>query len=326
MEEPAEELRQEPVEEPAEELRQEPLEERQVEERREEPIEEVIGEGELTRQQITIKDKLTPFLMNDENGEIWIPNDITRLSIIISRGDTINPNEENINNLERRLANIINYKRDSEWNQVDISDIKEIILKTNPAVDWEVNQREPMNQRLRKLLNNSPPIVEEEARQDPSEEQRREEPIEEQRREEPGEEQRREEQRSEEPSEEQRRQDPIEEEVVSEPERNLVNTRNTIPEGEPQIDIEEKDLEDLSPGNFNYTTTVVPLPGNMSEITIKIRVPSNAVSNLKSPGGNSEEESIKDIVTTSLFGGRKTRQNKKNGKKQKKTIRKRYNK
>ena len=75
--------------------------------------------------------------------------------------------------------------------------------------------------------------------------------------------------------------------------------------------------------NFNYTTTVVALPNNMSEITIKIRVPSSAVSNLTSQGGNTEEESIKDIVNTSLFGGRKTRQNKKNGKKQKKTIRKR---
>ena len=66
----------------------------------------------------------------------------------------------------------------------------------------------------------------------------------------------------------------------------------------------------------------------MSEITIKIRVPSNAVSNLTAQGGNSEEESIKDIVNTSLFGGRKTRQNKNKGKgkKQKKTIRKRYNK
>jgi hypothetical protein len=61
----------------------------------------------------------------------------------------------------------------------------------------------------------------------------------------------------------------------------------------------------------------------MSEITIKIRVPSNAVSNLTAQGGNSDEESIKDIVTTSLFGGRKTRQNKNKGKKQKKTIRKR---
>ena len=75
--------------------------------------------------------------------------------------------------------------------------------------------------------------------------------------------------------------------------------------------------------NFTYTTTIVPIPGNMSEITIKIRVPSNAVSNLTAQGGNSEEESIRDIVTESLFGGRKTQQNKKKGKKQKKTIRKR---
>ena len=99
-----------------------------------------------------------------------------------------------------------------------------------------------------------------------------------------------------------------------------------VEEDQPEVVEEpqsEYQPEESPPGNFSYTTTVAPLPGNMSEITIKIRVPSNAVSNLTAQGGNSDEESIKDIVTTSLFGGRKTRQNKKNGKKQKKTIRKR---
>jgi hypothetical protein len=365
----AEERREEPAIEPAaEERREEPAIEPALEERREEPI------GELTPEQITIKDKLTPLLTDDDNGEIWNPDDINRLSIIISRGTIYHPEIPNINNLDTRLANIIRDTEYSEWAQDYVSDIKEIIVKTNPSVDWPENRRRTIIQRLRKLLNNppqmvgdqppavevregdQPPAVEvREGDQPPALEVREEDqpPALEVREEDqpPAVEVREEDQP---PAVEVREEDQPPAVVVREedqPPAVVVREEDQPPavvvreeyqppavvvreeDQPPAVVVREEDgdvneyqpetVPETTPGNFSYTTTVAPLPGNMSEITIKIRVPSNAVSNLTAQGGNSDEESIKDIVTTSLFGGRKTRQNKKNGKKQKKTIRKR---